>query len=363
MSLNDARPDGAASREGSPPDAEPPNRRFRPSPTVRFLGLRAVTYLAVALIAVVLNFVLPRLIPGDPAQQMILEITGKRGRPPGTVELQSIFDRYGNPDENVFVAFWRYLGQTLQGDLGLSVQYYPVPVVELVGKAIPWTIYLGLTSTVLGWLIGTLVGARLGWRPGRRLDTVVTPLAMFVNNIPPFFLGLLLVWFVAYQNSWLPPAGAYNTELAVDPTNPTFLASVVIYGLLPMATLVIVGFAQWMFTMRNMMITTINEDYVQLARAKGLGPSRVRTRYAARNAILPNFTGLAQAIGTTLTAVVLAESVFTYPGVGSLLGSADSNRDYPVIQGVMLIIIATTLVFNFLADSVYTLLDPRIRES
>ncbi|MFC7624281.1 ABC transporter permease [Microlunatus sp. GCM10028923] len=311
----------------------------------------------------VLNFMLPRLIPGDPAQQMIQNVTAKTGRPPGPLELQSIFARYGNPEEGLLNQFSRYLGETLQGNLGLSIQYYPVPVVDLVGKAIPWTVYLGLASTVLGWVIGTVAGARLGWRPGGRFDTVLTPVAMFVNNIPPFFLGLLLVWFVAYQHGWLPAAGAYNTELEINLLNPTFLLSVLIYSILPLTTLIIVGFANWMFTMRNMMITTVNEDYVQLARAKGLSPTQVRTRYAARNAILPNFTGLAQAIGFTLTSVVLAESVFVYPGVGGLLGAANTERDYPVIQGIMLIIIAITLVFNFLADSVYTLLDPRIQES
>ena len=145
-------------------------------------------------------------------------------------------------------------------------------------------------------------------------------------------------------------------------TNGHFIASVLMHSVLPFFTLVIVGFAGWLFSMRNMMITTVNEDYVQLAPAKGLSSSRIRNRYAARNAILPNFTGLAQSIGGSLTAVILAEAVFIYPGIGSLLSGAQGHRDYPVMQGIMLMIIFMSLLFNFIADSVYVILDPRTRE-
>jgi peptide/nickel transport system permease protein len=251
----------------------------------------------------------------------------------------------------------------LHGNLGLSVQYYPVSVGELIGRAIPWTVYLALVSTLLGWIVGTVAGAKLGWKPGSKVDSIITPLAMFFSSIPAFWLGLLIVWYFGYKNSIFPQWGSYDTSISdTSLLNPDFLLSVLLYSILPMFTLILVSFAGWMFSMRNMMITTVNEDYVQLARAKGLHENVVRDRYAARNALLPNFTGLAQSIGGSLTAVILAESVFLYPGIGSLLSGAQSARDYPVMQGVMLLIVLMVLIFNFIADSVYVLLDPRTRE-
>lgn len=339
------------------------SRHRRDRAGLRYLGKRFLTYLVVAAISLVASFILPRLIPGNPATQMIQSIVAKTGQMPGQYTINQIYERYGDPHQNILVAFGKYSWQVLHGDFGLSIQYYPVPVSTLVATSLPWTLYLALVSTLIGWLIGTLLGSRLGWKPGGRLDSVLTPLSMFFSSIPSFWLGLLLVWFIAYKHGWLPNQGAYNEALGhPDITNPIFLLSAAYYSILPMITLILVGFAGWMFTMRNMMITTVNEDYVQLARAKGLRSTIVRNRYAARNALLPNFTGLAQSIGGSLTAVILAESVFIYPGIGSLLSNAQATRDYPVMQAVMLLMIAFGLVFNFIADSVYVFLDPRTAE-
>lgn len=327
-----------------------------------FLLKRLATYLAVAAVSVVLNFVLPRFMPGDPATQMIREIVQKTGAPPSPYQMQQIKARYGDPDRNVFLQFWDYISQLARGDLGLSIQYYPIPVTELIGRALPWTLYLAIASTILGWIIGTWFGVRLGWRPGGKLDSAVTPLTMFFASIPAFWLGLLVVWYFAYKNGWFPNQGAYNSDYEIVLTDPDFLWSVVVHSFLPFCTLIVVGFAGWLFSMRNMMVTTVNEDYVQLARAKGLSQSRIRNWYAARNAILPNFTGLAQSLGSSLTAVILAEAVFIYPGIGSLLTGAQGSRDYPVMQGIMLMVIFMSLTFNFIADSVYVFLDPRTRE-
>lgn len=341
----------------------PARTRKRDLTSLIYLGRRLVTYIVVAIVSLFASFVLPRLIPGNPAQQMIQSIIAKTGQQPSPFAIQQIYERYGNPNENLLVAFWNYMIQTIHGDFGLSIQYYPIPVSSLISQALPWTLYLALVSTILGWIIGTWLGTRVGWRPGGKLDTYLTPTSMFFASIPGFWLGLLLVWYISYEHGWMPNQGAYNEALGKpDLLNPIFLLSVLYYSILPMITLIIVAFSHWMFTMRNMMITTVNEDYVQLARAKGLKPNDVRNKYAARNALLPNFTGLAQSFGGSLTAVILAESVFLYPGIGTLLTQAQSNRDYPVMQAVMLLIIAFTLAFNFVADSVYVFLDPRTKE-
>lgn len=357
-------PNDAAQKapESAPKHRTSQGRRRRHGQLI-FLRQRLTLYVIVAIVSILLNFILPRFMPGDPATQMIRDITRTSGAPPSTYQIQLIKARYGDPDRPVLLQFWDYITQLAQGDLGLSAQYYPVPVTELVARALPWTLYLAIVSTILGWVVGTYLGARLGWKPGRRFDAVITPLAMFFSSIPAFWLGLLIVWYFAYKNGWFPNQGAYDNAIPIDLTNPEFYLSAIQHSLLPFFTLVLVGFARWLFSMRNMMITTVNEDYVQLARAKGLPMDRVRNRYAARNALLPNFTGLAQSMGGALTAVVLAEAVFIYPGIGSLLQGAQTARDYPVLQGVMLMIIFTSLLFNFLADSLYVLLDPRTKEA
>ncbi|MDN5724778.1 MAG: ABC transporter permease, partial [Propionibacteriales bacterium] len=200
---------------------------------LRYLAKRFLTYVVIAFISVLASFILPRLIPGNPAEQMIQSIIAKTGQYPSPYARAQIYERYGNPDENLLIAFVRYCWQVLNGDFGLSVQYFPVPVADQIATGLPWTLYLALVSTVLGWVIGTLLGARLGWKPGGLLDTVLTPLSMFFSSIPAFWLGLLLVWYLSYRNGWLPNQGAYNEALgSPDLTNPIFLLSALYYSIL-----------------------------------------------------------------------------------------------------------------------------------
>lgn len=328
-----------------------------------FLAQRAATYLLVFAVSVVLNFALPRLMPNDPAESMIRDIYQKTGQRPSQYQMQIIHNMYGDPSTPIWKQFLNYLDQLLHLDFGRSIMYYPLEVTTLMAQAIPWTLWLGVVSTLVGWLIGTYLGARLGWKPGRKLDSILTPVSMFFASIPPFWLGLLAVWYLSYIKGIFPAQGAVDQSISPQSLlNPSFVGSVLFYSALPLTVLIVVGFTQWLFSMRNMMITTVNEDYVHLARAKGLAPSRVRNRYAARNALLPNVTGLAQSIGGMLTAVVLAETVFIYPGVGGLIGAATGTRDYPLMQALLLLVIVLSLVFNFIADSVYVVLDPRTRE-
>lgn len=361
QSQQELEPDHAREEAGAETE-DAPRTGLLPAGFV-YLVKRFLTYVMVAIVSIVLNFVFPRLMPNDPAESMIRDIFEKTGQRPSQFQIQQIYNMYGDPDLPIWSQFWNYLGQLAKLDFGRSIMYYPVPVTELISNALPWTLWLALTSTLVGWIIGTYLGARLGWRPGRLADSILTPLAMFFSSIPPFWLGLVAVWVLAYTYGLFPPQGAVDQRIQPQAvTNPDFITSVLMHSVLPMGVLIIVGFTQWLFSMRNMMITTVNEDYVHLARAKGLSPERIRTRYAARNALLPNVTGLAQSIGGALTAVVLAEAVFIYPGVGGLVGASTGTRDYPLLQALMLLIIFIGLVFNFIADSVYVLLDPRTRE-
>ncbi|WP_235939537.1 ABC transporter permease [Occultella kanbiaonis] len=341
-------------------------RRSSRERTVRnllYLGKRLLTYVFIAFVSIVLNFIFPRMMPNDPAESMIRDIFEKTGQRPSQFQIDRIHMMYGDPDTPILEQFWNYLVQLAHLDLGKSIMYYPMEVKDLIGDALGWTLWLALVSTLAGWLIGTYLGSRLGWRPGGRLDSFLTPLTMFFASIPAFWLGLIAVWQLSYIKGWFPAQGAVDQRIQpASLSNPDFLVSILVHSVLPMGVLIIVGFTGWLFTMRNMMITTVNEDYVHLARAKGLKPAAVRGRYAMRNAMLPNVTGLAQSIGASLTAVVLAETVFIYPGVGGLVGASTGTRDYPLLQALMLIIIFLGLIFNFIADSVYVLLDPRTRE-
>lgn len=173
-----------------------------------FLLKRLGTYLIVAVVSVLLNFILPRFMPGDPATQLIKDIVAKTGAPPSGYQMRLIKARYGDPDRSVLLQFWDYLVQLAHGDLRKSIEYYPVNVTTLINQALPWTLYLAIASTILGWIVGTWLGVRLGWKPGRKLDSIVTPLSMFFSSIPAFWLGLLIVWYFAYKNGWFPNQGA-----------------------------------------------------------------------------------------------------------------------------------------------------------
>lgn len=310
-----------------------------------------------------MNFFLPRMMPGDPVNDMIRRVTVAEGRPPSQYLIDNLRALYGDPNEPMISQFWKYLGELSQGNLGRSVLKYPTPVTELLAQTLPWTLGLALTTLALSWIIGTLAGIYLGWRPSSALDTLSTPLLMFFNSIPAFWLALLAAWFFAYRNYYFPAQGGYNADITDRSLfNPEYFGSVIYHAFLPGAVMVIVGFSGWLFSMRNMMVTTGNEDYVTLARAKGLSNRTVMLRYAARNAMLPNVTGLAQAVGGVLGSIVLVETIFVYPGMGKLLADAIGERDYPLMQAILLMTIGLTLVANFIADSLYIWLDPRTRE-
>jgi peptide/nickel transport system permease protein len=340
------------------PAAKPTRRRGRSWYLAKRLGF----YLFVTWVAVTLNFFIPRLMPGDPATVLIAEITKRTGQPPNQATVRSIQLLFGNPDEPILHQYWGYLGQLAHGDLGLSLSQYPVPVADLVLQALPWTILLVGSATVVAFVIGIVLGIVVGWRPGRLLDSIVTPLSTVVGVVPYFWVALLAVWIFAVQLRVAPVAGGYAPD-AIPGLNPQFVGSVLAYGMLPIATIVFSAFGGWVFGQRNMMVTTLSEDYVLLGRAKGLPGWKVMLGYAARNAMLPSVTNFALAIGGLVGGAMLTEIVFSYPGMGFLLFDAVGKRDYPTMQAVFLLITLTVLVANFLADSLYVLLDPRTREA
>lgn len=342
---------------GGPRVARRPRRRGG----WRFLAKRLGVYAITAWAAATLNFFIPRFMPGDPADTLIRQVEQQTGQAPPQSVIDSYHAFFGSPRQDLLHGYLHYLNSIVHGDFGLSVHFYPVPVTQLIRQALPWTLLLAGSSALLGFTVGVLLGIAAGARPGSRRDSLALPVSAFLGSMPYFWIALLALYFFAFKLNLFPLQGSYDNVLEPG-VNVEFVASVLRYGFLPVATMVFVGFAGWLLGMRNMMVTTVTEDYVLLARAKGLSPRRVLTAYAARNAMLPSVTGLAQALGGVVGGVIVTEVVFSYPGMGNLLVSAITAHDFPVMQAVFLLLTVTTLAANFIADSVYVLLDPRTRE-
>jgi len=338
-------------------------RRRRRSGRGAYFLRRVGSYLVVIWAAVTLNFIIPRFMPGDPAEAVLRRIRQTTGEPPTPSQIESVQRLYGDPTENLLQQYLAYWGSVFRFDFGISTAHYPTPVSEIVLQALPWTLFLIGVSTVVAWIIGTVLGAIMGWRPGSRFDSWFAPLSTFFHAFPGFWIALVLLWILSIQFEIFPVAGGYDASVPMQINNVYFLASVFFFGALPMGALIFIGFNGWLFSMRNVMVATVTEDYVLMARAKGLPERKVLFSYAARNALLPNVTGLAMAIGGVIAGAVLIEAVFTYPGMGYLLQTSITGHDFPVMQTVLLMLTFTSILANFIADSIYVLLDPRAAET
>jgi peptide/nickel transport system permease protein len=314
---------------------------------------RISLYVVTAWVAITVNFMLPHLMPGNPVQTLIGKLTG-RVTPQ---QVQAIKLSFGGLKGNLLGQYVGYLHQLLLGNLGVSITL-AAPVSTILRSAVPWTVGLIGISTILSFVIGTFCGTMLGWMRGSRLDSVI-PISTFFQAVPYFFLGTVLLLVFGLNLHWFPVLGAYSPSVTPG-LSWTYIFSLIRYGELPVITIVLSSVAGWMLGMRNMMITMIAEDFVLMAVAKGL-PRRKVILHAARNAVLPSVANLSLAIGLVVSGALLVELVFNYPGVGNLLLQAVLNEDYPLIQGIFLIITMTVLVANLLADVLYFVLDPRTR--
>jgi len=318
------------------------------------IARRLGVYVVTAWVAITVNFLLPHLMPGNPIQTMI----GKLQYNVTAAEIKSIRLSFGGSLHNGLIhQYFTYIGQLLHGNLGVSITLSS-PVSTILRGAVPWTVGLIGISTLLSFLLGTLIGALLGWARGSRMDSLI-PAATFFQAVPYFFLGTVMLLIFGSDLHWFPELGAYS--LSVTPSwTWAFISSAIRYGELPMISIVLSSVAGWMLGMRNMMITMVGEDFVLMSVAMGR-PRRKVIMTAARNAILPSIANLSLAIGLVVSGALLVELVFNYPGVGDLLLNAVQNEDYPLIQGIFLVITLAVLAANLVADLVYFALDPRTR--
>ncbi|MDR1392532.1 MAG: ABC transporter permease [Bifidobacteriaceae bacterium] len=330
---------------------------------MRFYLQKILFYLIAFWAALTLNFLIPRMMPGDPVSIIVMKMAAA-GQTITPQTRHAISVQLGGIGEGSLISqYWQYLGSLIHGDLGVSIANYPVKVTTILQGALPWTITLVGLATIIAFVLGISLGILAGWKRGSFLDNLI-PVVTFFQAVPYFWLALILLLFFSRTWQIFPFAQGYDTvawPIIVPGWNWPFIKSAVYHGALPAATIVLSSIAGWMLGMRNMMVSTLSEDYILTAEAKGLTPRRVRIVYAARNAVLPSLSGFAISLGFVVAGSIVMETVFSYPGIGFQLWKAVSNNDYPLMQGTFLVISVAVLAANLLVDLMLGLIDPRTR--
>ncbi len=325
-----------------------------------YIARRFGVFLLILWLAATLNFFLPRLSGQDPVHAKLLQQAALGGYVhAGIEEMTQEYERRFGLDQPLWRQYLTYLRDVARLDFNYSIANYPKTVRELVADAVPWTLALLGTTTLLSFVIGSLLGALLAWPRAPRWMLWLMPPLWALHAIPFFLLGLILTYLLAFQLPLLPIFGGYSPG-ATPSFNWRFAWDVLQHALLPALSIILVATGGWALGMRGMMVTTMGEDYVLFAEAKGLRAPTVFLRYCLRNAILPQVTALALALGQILSGAVLVEVIFGYPGIGTLLFQAIRENDHFVIQGVVFIVIVALGLTTFVLDVVYPWLDPRI---
>jgi peptide/nickel transport system permease protein len=326
---------------------------------MRFVLRRIGFFLVTMWTAVSLNFLIPRLMPGNPVQA--LEAEHPHLGPQAVHALAILLG--GGTHQGFFAQYLQYWKNVLTFNFGISITTsFGASVSSMVLHALPWTLGLVGVTTVLAFLAGTFIGLVSAWRRGTWLDSALPPIFVITSAFPYFWIALLCVYFFSIRLGALPNSGAYDFLNDNPGLNLHYVWDVLQHAILPAATILITSIGGWILTMRNNVITVLAEDYVRMARAKGLTPWRVMWGYAGRNAILPNLTGFAMSLGFVVSGAILVEYVFNYPGVGYMLLNAVNGLDYPLMQALFLLITVAVLLSVLAADIVTAILDPRTRE-
>ena len=328
---------------------------------MRYILRKVVLFVITLWAAITLNFILPRLMPGSPVDAALGKLASA-GVPVTNAERAAIEAQLGSPHTSLLVQYGDYLRNIVTLRFGTSFSFPSQTVAQTIGQALPWTVVLVGATTIFAFVIGTLLGVYAGWRRGKLADSSVTIGATFFGAFPPFWLGLLLLYWLAFKYGWFPIKGGYAPGTSPN-WSLSFLGDALQHSVLPALTLAITTLSGWVFGMRNNMINTLGEDYVTFAEANGLRSRTVALLYAARNALLPNVTAFGLALGAVIGGAVLVEGVYSYPGVGNLLFLAVTNHDFPLMQVLFLVITLSMLVAIFVVDLLYVRLDPRVRSS
>jgi len=329
---------------------------------VRFLVRRLGFFVLTLWAAMTLNFFIPRLMPASPEQALRIKLS-RGGQVVTQDQLRRVLAEFGfDPNKNIILQYFEYLKDMVTGHWGVSIgSSLGTPVTTMIRQALPWTLGLVGIATVLAFIIGTLIGMVAGWKRGGLVDGVLPPVFVVTSALPYFWVALLLISFFAIGDHPLLP-NDFNYDQGLHPGfSGEFISSVIKHGILPASTILITAVGGWILTMRNNMITTLAEDYVRMARAKGIPNRRIMVGYAARNAFLPNLSGFAMSLGFVIAGTILVEYVFNYPGLGYMFYNATVSTDYPLLQALFLLVTLAVLICVLLCDFAVFLLDPRAR--
>jgi peptide/nickel transport system permease protein len=326
----------------------------------RYLGERLIIFVATVVISMTVVFLLPRLAPGDPLGAIFVKMSQMGAGANSQALLEDYRHRFGL-DKSLGEQYLAYVKQLAHGDLGYSISNFPTRVSDKVRAALPWTIGLLTLTTLISWILGTVLGAVVGWAGwhNRALRGLV-PVALLFYTTPYYILAIILIYLFAFRWTAFPLAGAYSPgaerELSVH-----FVGDVIHHGTLPALSIILVSMGWWILSMRSLIVAEQGQDYVLWAEAKGLPPGRIFWAYGFRNALLPQATGLALSLGSIVSGALITEVIFGYPGIGYLIYNSIKQTDYPVIQGSVLLIVVSVAAANLIIDLLYPLIDPRIR--
>ena len=315
-------------------------------------------FLVTFVFAFVLNFILPRLMPGDPvAAIMNRAAAGMTNQ----TAIQQVYERYTElfgTNKPMHEQFTLYVRNVFKGDFGISFSQYPRPVADIIKTSILWTLALQFPAIIVGWIIGNTLGALAAYIKGS-FDKLLMPISIFLSNIPPFGMAIILLVIFAVNAKWFPTSGGYGFDL-IPSFTWSFVWSVIVHYQLPFWSIVLIAIGGWAIGMRSMAIYELNADYVKYSRFMGIKDRKILS-YVFRNAMLPQVTGLALSIGTMVGGALVAEIIFSYPGLGFTVMNAILGKDYPLISAVTLVLTVMVLAANFIVEIVYGLIDPRIK--
>ncbi len=324
----------------------------------RYFLNKLVWFLVTFVCAFILNFILPRLMPGDPVAVIMARMTQGMTN---TTTVHEIYQQYADlfgTNKPMIEQFFLYVGNVLHGNFGLSFSQYPRPVSDIIRTAIWWTIGLQFPAIIAGWIIGNTLGALAAYLK-KGFDAVLMPVSIFVSNLPAFGMAIILLVVFAVDLKWFPPAGGYGFDM-IPNFSWNFIWSVFVHYQLPFFSIVLIAIGGQAIGMRSMSIYELNADYVKYSRFLGIQDRKI-VGYVFRNAMLPQITGLALAIGTMVGGNLVAEVIFSYPGIGSTLLSSITGQDYPLISASTLMVTVMVLIANFVIEILYGFIDPRIK--
>jgi peptide/nickel transport system permease protein len=327
---------------------------------LKYLSERFVIFVVTIVISVTVVFVVPRLVPGSPLSAVFSKLAAVGGSLNAPELIEEYNQRFGL-DQSIGRQYVSYLRELARGNLGYSISSFPSHVSDLLGRAIPWTVGLLTVTTLISWVLGSLIGAVVGWRGRKsRFFQALVPIALVLYTTPYYILALIFVFLFASHWQIFPLSGAYSVGLTPE-FSLEFVRDVLRHAALPALSIVLVSLGWWFLSMRSLITSLKGEDYILQAEAKGLTSQRILWGYAFRNALLPQATGLALSLGHIVGGALITEVIFAYPGIGWLIYNAITGLDFPVIQGAVLLIIFSVASANFVIDLAYPLIDPRIR--